>query len=523
MPSDTSITIADNGKVSLCTELDSAMFSRAGSPSFQAPIPSATTSSFFSSSTAQHRKRKQTATTTWEHSKKVKMEEIRRDKTGNRIWICAYCSSYETGALTTARLHLKSRHNIIVDSAVPKAEAARQKKLNEVFTLAEQKQQTRLKEREEKVLQDAINNKAFIQALLQLIIVHSLPHRAVEWPELQALLMTINYTVETVLPKSRALVPASINQPFISSKELIRKALLSTISDIHLSADVWTSPNQIAFLAIVAHFVNETGILKNALIALPSLRGSHGADTQAPHVLGVIDEYRIAHKIGYFVGDNHGSNDKLCRHIHHHFNQQYNIKWDPVHHRIRCQGHVINIAAQAFLFAPDIQAVDKAVEEANTDEDTQIEDNLVQKLRKQQGSSWRKIGAMGKLHNIVVYMRASEILYNEFQDLAGRTIPLDNDTRWNSWFTMLDVSIQLRPHINTFVERHWQALQGDFLSPQDWEVLEYTRQFLQVFWKITVRTQGDLDSIEQTLHTMNILVRHFEKSKVSWNLSITLL
>ena len=40
------------------------------------------------------------------------------------------------------------------------------------------------------------------------------------------------------------------------------------------------------------------------------------------------------------------------------------------------------------------------------------------------------------------------------------------------------------------------------------------RQFLQPFWRITQETQSDLNSIKKTLYTINILIRHLEKSKV---------
>jgi hypothetical protein len=80
---------------------------------------------------------------------------------------------------------------------------------------------------------------------------------------------------------------------------------------------------------------------------------------------------------------------------------------------------------------------------------------------------------------------------------------------------MLDVSLKLRPHVNAFIEAHYRSLEKDFLTPTDWELLEQTRLFLQPFWKVTQRTQGDLDSIDKTLSTMDILVRHFEKSLVS--------
>ena len=66
---------------STLSDLPSTMFSRAASPSASSTAPSVKAT----------RKRRQTATTTWEHAKRVKPDDIRLDKKGNKIWIYLYC------------------------------------------------------------------------------------------------------------------------------------------------------------------------------------------------------------------------------------------------------------------------------------------------------------------------------------------------------------------------------------------------------------------------------------------------
>ena len=46
--------------------------------------------------------------------------------------------------------------------------------------------------------------------------------------------------------------------------------------------------------------------------------------------------------------------------------------------------------------------------------------------------TFRTMGQLGKLHNIVVHIRRSAGRTKEFKDLAKRIIPLDNRTKWNS-------------------------------------------------------------------------------------------
>ena len=52
-----------------------------------------------------------------------------------------------------------------------------------------------------------------------------------------------------------------------------------------------------------------------------------------------------------------------------------------------------------------------------------------------------RMGVMGKLHNIVVYSRVSGGRMKELVKLISRSVPLDNRTRWNSWFRMFKVAL----------------------------------------------------------------------------------
>ena len=59
------------------------------------------------------------------------------------------------------------------------------------------------------------------------------------------------------------------------------------------------------------------------------------------------------------LGDNHGSNNKLCQILQKHF-----PTWNATQYQIRCIGHIINLAVQAFLFYKDTEAVKIAIRAA---------------------------------------------------------------------------------------------------------------------------------------------------------------
>ena len=53
------------------------------------------------------------------------------------------------------------------------------------------------------------------------------------------------------------------------------------------------------------------------------------------------------------------------------------------------------------------------------------------------------MGPLGKLHNNVVHIRSSANRTTWFKSKARKVIPLDNRTRWNSWFNMLSVAFDV--------------------------------------------------------------------------------
>ena len=55
-------------------------------------------------------------------------------------------------------------------------------------------------------------------------------------------------------------------------------------------------------------------------------------------------------------------------------------------------------------------------------------------------------------------MRENDSRYQEFIDIAGRLIPLNNITRWNSWYHMLVVVLKLQSAIDIYLKRHLASL-----------------------------------------------------------------
>jgi hypothetical protein len=153
--------------------------------------------------------------------------------------------------------------------------------------------------------------------------------------------------------------------------------------------------------------VNPAGERQRRLLAFRRIYRSHSGENQAAVILKVLEEYNISSDIGYFVSDNHGANDYAITIV---------LKeLDPAittaqieGRRLRCFGHIINLAAQALL-DPSAYELTVAITELEMDEFA-YERSL---------AAWHKDGPLGKMHRLVKYVLASPQRREEFAEIKG--------------------------------------------------------------------------------------------------------
>jgi hypothetical protein len=125
---------------------------------------------------------------------------------------------------------------------------------------------------------------------------------------------------------------------------------------------------------------------------------------------------------------------------------------------------------------------------------------------------WREFSVLGKLHNLCIYSRSSTSIYNDFKAEIGRALPRDNDTRWNSWFRLIDVAIEKRAKFMDWIQENHAKIEKDALDHNDWNELGDIHAFLQVFHQISVR-QGRENTLDEVLSHMDFLHHHFTRTK----------
>jgi hypothetical protein len=79
--------------------------------------------------------------------------------------------------------------------------------------------------------------------------------------------------------------------------------------------DLWTSPNTIPILGIIALYTAEDGNLESIVLGLKEVIGAHEGKNLASVVMEVIKEWGIASKLGFFVMDNASNNDTMMQSV----------------------------------------------------------------------------------------------------------------------------------------------------------------------------------------------------------------
>lgn len=265
---------------------------------------------------------------------------------------------------------------------------------------------------------------------------------------------------------------SDINKYFETAKATIKERLSLARSRIHISYDLWTSPNHKAMIAILAHWTAEDYKVKSALLAIREVHGEHSGENIADVVYPVMKEYDFHSRFGYFVGDNASNNNTSIEWLDQLMRDDGYEGFEPLKRRLRCFAHEMQIATKGLLFGSKVKELEEYPATAGVTEEEKHE---------YAKKKWRAFGAVGKLHNVVKYIRGSpqrregySIVRDELQREAGKKLKvpvMDNDTRWGSVMDMVEYALENRVHLDMYCHGI-KELEEDRLTEQDWVDLD---------------------------------------------------
>jgi hypothetical protein len=324
-----------------------------------------------------------------------------------------------------------------------------------------------------------------------------------------------------LLPASGNTVRGWTLNEFLLRREHIAEQLIGKAKSlIHLSFDVWTTRSQASYIDIVGHFLGSDLTVKTVLLGIRRLHGTHDGQNIGQAVVSLVDQdYKFRNNLGYFVLDNAKNNDTAVAHI------LSSIRPDlaPLERRLRCIGHIVNLVAKAFLFGADAKHYE-ADEFGIQDEESQIKSIEL----------WRKLGPVGKLHNLIMYIRSSSKRMDAFNDVANymEDVPADSvsklriiddqPTRWNSTYLMIKRANKLHYRLDQFCIEYESDLDSqDMLTAQDWQELNLMEKHLEPLYALVMRTQGNAKhgsygALWEILVAFEIILINLEDARVKY-------
>ena len=230
-------------------------------------------SSIAVSSVNKKRQRPRTAKI-WDYTP-VSRETILVSKDGKVIWRCKYCLKdyLERGGTVVIATHLLETHNIDIGSMQASKTLIQQSNIIDAF---QRGQQSNHKRRCLSTVATQTLDPATLENLyIRWITTCGISFRMVAREEFRTLLQYLNPEINNWLPTTHTTIQSWTIRTYELEKFRIQQAVQSALSKIHFTVDLWTSPNSLAILGVIGHYVAENGDLQQSILALVELDGHH--------------------------------------------------------------------------------------------------------------------------------------------------------------------------------------------------------------------------------------------------------
>ncbi|EGU77021.1 hypothetical protein FOXB_12469 [Fusarium oxysporum f. sp. conglutinans Fo5176] len=201
-------------------------------------------------------------------------------------------------------------------------------------------------------------------------------------------------------------VTREIHRLFEAKRDTIKAELRNALTAVHISFELWKSPNRFAIMAVFAHFIDQLGHQQSRLLALRRQSGAHSGENLASSLIDIVHEWEIEGRVGCAISDNMMANDTCLYYMYQRLDPSMRSV-DIKARRMRCYGHTLNLVARAFLFGKDAESFE-----------LESDINGMRGLVEQDLDHWHTKGPIGKLRNIVKFIRSSPQRSEQFKRVA---------------------------------------------------------------------------------------------------------
>ncbi|KAL6602693.1 hypothetical protein ACP70R_043054 [Stipagrostis hirtigluma subsp. patula] len=214
---------------------------------------------------------------------------------------------------------------------------------------------------------------------------------------------------------------------YAQMKQELQAELHNLDSRICITSDMWTSSQNLGYMAVTAHYIDAEFRMKKKILSFKEVKYPHTGYAIEEAIASSLTEWGIRSKLFTLTLDNASSNTSAVAELIRIYKQELLFDGRDLH--VRCCAHILNILVQ-----DGMQIIHSAIE---------------------------------------------KILGAGLKTKAG--IYIDFPTRWNSTYKMLDQAKNYRSILNNYAKDYLETS----LSDEEWEKTEAIHAFLKAFEELT--------------------------------------
>ncbi|KAL5562183.1 hypothetical protein UlMin_031930 [Ulmus minor] len=259
---------------------------------------------------------------------------------------------------------------------------------------------------------------------------------------------------------SRNTIRADIFKMFEAEKHKLQRVLESNSSRVAITTDMWTTSNQKrGYMAITAHFIDESWVLQDRIIRFMYVPSPHDAENLGDALMEYLLDWNIERKLLTLTLDNCSTNDVMVNVMLDKLDKSLLLVNGKLLH-MRCAAHILNLIVKEGL------------------------ENLF-------GSGVERI------RESIAFWTATPKRSEKFEESVrhlnipcSKVLSLDIKTRWNSTYLMLSTALIYKDVFSRLRQREpqYRKLGPKLPSEEDWELAKEMCERLKPFFKITIRT-----------------------------------
>ncbi|KAG8375236.1 hypothetical protein BUALT_Bualt10G0079300 [Buddleja alternifolia] len=382
-------------------------------------------------------KRKQTSKV-WEHFKKVKVDDIQYAE-------CKYC-----------KIHVKAPPGFGTTGLFKHYQKAC-KKRPRGLDIRQSLIKTSKKVNGAEELTTHIFSQEYTRSeLARMVILHDYPLSIVEHVGFRRYSASLQPSFTMI---SRNTLKNDIFSIYNDEKVKFYKLLEKLKCRVAITTDMWTaSNNKKGFMAITAHFIDDSWRLQSCILRFIYVPAPHTADVLCDLLANALMDCNIDRKVSTITVDNCTTNDAMLRRLLDRLPTKDMLLDGKVLH-MRCCAHILNL-----IVKDGLETISSTIE---------------------------------RIRDSVVYWTASPTRVEKFEKVArqlnvscGKKLSLDCKTRWNSTYLMLQTAITYKDVFPRAKARdiHYRSLPID----EDWENAVEICSKLKLFYNVTEMFSGTL-------------------------------